>query len=453
MKAAPGPFNSPGPSASPGRRDGPAVILGDSESLFPTSLAREWKARGLDVRLVTSRRRGPKVLPGGVPVIRSQDYQPWITDFLFRRMGPVLRFAERRGERLARERYQRLTGLERAGPGEWLFAQQWRFSYGRARAALAQRPRFVLGHEATTYGLATAWCRGVPKALFPWGSDVFLHPESSVYVERIVRKVLTGVDLIVPSSVTAAEQIRRRFDLPEGKVIAVSWGADLERFRPADPERAAAVRSRLGIAPNAVVLLNARRFKPLWGSSEALEALLRIATRRPEVHAVVFGGRDTEEDVAEARRRVTAAGLQGRFTFFQGDMSLQECADAMSIASVFLSLRRQGDMRSSSVLEGAASGAAPILADTPEYRAMEKEGFQARFVTKVDPDELVSALEELLADPARRAAMAAANRRHLERHEDRTRQMDRLLALCEGLSLDAGHDSPQNAAALRGTDR
>lgn len=414
----------------------PAVILGDSGSLFPGALAGEWKARGLDVRLVTTRLRGPDVLPNGVPVIRSRPYQPVMTDFLFRRMKRLLGLAERAGERLRRAHYARVTGIPRAGAGEWLFAEQWRHSYGRARAALAQNPRFVFGHEASTYGLATAWCRGVPRILFPWGSDVTLHAESSYFVERMVRAALHGVDLVLPSSVTAAEQIRRRFDLPEGKVIPLSWGLDLAMFRPSGPERAAAIRARLGIAPGATVLLNSRRFKPLWGAFEALEAFLRVAARRPEIHCVLLGGRGTEPETAAARRKVEAAGLGARFTLFQGDVPLEECADVMAISTLFLSLRSAGDMRSASVLQGAAAGAVPILVDTPEYRTMEREGFQARFVARAAPDDIAGAIDELLADPARRAAVVASNRRHLELHEDKTRQMDRLLALIDGLVQD-----------------
>ena len=424
---------TPTPPSQRGIGSGPAVILGDADSLFPGALAGEWKARGLEVRIVTSRLRGPAVLPNGVPVIRSRPYQPAVTEFLFRRMKPLLGLAERAGERLRRAHYARVTGIPQAGPGEWLFAEQWRHSYGRARAALAQHPSFVFGHEASTYGLATAWCRGVPRILFPWGSDVTLHPESSCFVERMVRAALNGADLVLPSSVTAAEQIRRRFNLPEGKVLPLSWGLDLEMFRPAGPGRAAAIRSRLRIPPGATVLLNSRRFKPLWGAFEALEAFLRVAARRPEVHCVLLGGRNTEAETEAARRQVDSAGLGARFTLFQGDVPLQECADVMAISTIFLSLRSAGDMRSASVLQGAAAGAVPILVDTPEYRTMEREGFQARFVARAAPEEIASAIDELLDGPARRAALVASNRRHLEIHEDKTRQMDRLLALCQGV--------------------
>jgi hypothetical protein len=64
---------------------------------------------------------------------------------------------------------------------------------------------------------------------------------------------------------------------------------------------------------------------------------------------------------------------------------------------------------------------------------MEGEGFQARFVGRAAPEEIERAIDELLDDPARRAVLVASNRRHLELHEDKTRQMDRLLALCQSV--------------------
>jgi glycosyltransferase involved in cell wall biosynthesis len=344
----------------------------------------------------------------------------------------VLALAERAGERVRRARYSERTGNERAAPGEWRFASHVRHAYGLARAALAQEPDFVLGHEVNSYGLATAWCRGVRRALFPWGGDVFLYAESSPFVERVVRRALEQVELIVPSSLTGAAHIRERYGIPSERVRAVSWGVDLARFRPAEGERALAIRAKLGITPDAQVVMNARRFLPLWGAFEALDALIATARRRADVHGILLGGGGTESAMREARARVEGAGLAPRFTLFEGNATLEQVAEAMSVSSVFLSLLGKGDMRSSSVLQAAACGAAPVLLEAPEYRAMERDGFRAAFVDSREPRALEAAIESWLADPAQRVAVVTSNRRWLEVHEDQVRQMDLLLELVRG---------------------
>jgi glycosyltransferase involved in cell wall biosynthesis len=94
---------------------------------------------------------------------------------------------------------------------------------------------------------------------------------------------------------------------------------------------------------------------------------------------------------------------------------------------VFVSLLGRGDMRSASVLQAAASGAAPIIADNPEYREMEKMGFQALFVAPGNVEEVIDALRVYLDDPAK----IKSNDDYLARNEDYGTQMTRMLELIE----------------------
>jgi len=180
--------------------------------------------------------------------------------------------------------------------------------------------------------------------------------------------------------------------------------------------------------------MNVRRFFPAWGSDLALEAFLRTAEQRPDARFVMLGGEGTAGYVQAARAAASARGFGGRFTFFDGDLPFAECRALMSAADVGVSLMRERDMRPlASILEAAAAGAALVLGDQDEYRAMEALGFRAILTPPGDVDAVVAALARLLARGELRAELAEGNRSYLDAHEDGPRQARDLLARVRAL--------------------
>lgn len=145
----------------------------------------------------------------------------------------------------------------------------------------------------------------------------------------------------------------------------------------------------------------------------------------------MLGGPGVERAVADARQRLERLGLAGRFTLLDREIPLSECAEWMSITDIGVSLMRVPDMRSSSILQAAAAGAALVVNEQAEYRAMTEAGFRAEFVKGTDAESVANAISRLIDDPDRRREMKAANDGYLREHEDATRQMEGLLAAIE----------------------
>jgi glycosyltransferase involved in cell wall biosynthesis len=388
----------------------------------------------MEVVLVTHRRDAPPTLPDGTRIVRSSEYEtPWTRRVTRRLLNPILHRLERTVPRF-KQRFTRITGVS-ADTELWLpyFADFVTTAWPAMRAAKAQRPRFVFGHEVTTYGLATALCFGVPRIIFPWGGDVMTYCESSPFHFAMTKFALRHVDLIIPTSTTAARHICQRFGVAPEKVRAVSWGVDGNIFKRADAEQRKVICSRWNIDPRATTILNPRRFRPVWGAFVALEAFIRVATENPLTHFILFGGKGTEEFTREARTRLEETGLSSRFTVLEGDAPLDVCAELMSVSDVFVSLLARGDMRSLSVLQAAASGGVPVVSHNPEFREMEKLGFRALFVRPESVEDLVLALRLYLLNPEKAKETAAANQRYLAEHEDYDKQMDKLLNLIDGV--------------------
>ena len=412
--------------------NGPAVMLGDSTSFFPAQLASCWRLKGIDVLLVTHREDAAPALPDGTRVVRSCEYETRMTRGVTGRMiSPVVTRLERLVPRF-KDRFTRITGVS-ADTELWLpyFAEYLHAAWPTVRAVRAQRPRFVFGHEVTSYGLPTALSRGVPRIIFPWGGDVFTYAESSPFHFALTTFCLRTVDLIVPSSSTAARHVCERFKVSPDKVKAVSWGVDREKFKRAEGEQRLRVCANWRIDPAATVILNPRRFRPDWGAFVSLAAFLEIAAEDPNTHFIMFGGLGTKQFTDEARTKIEESGFSSRFTILEGNASLDVCAELMSVSDIFVSLLGRGDMRSASVLQAAAAGAAPIIADNPEYREMEQTGFRALFVAPGNVEEVINAIRVYLDDPAMARAVVAGNAEYAARHEDYGTQMDQMLSLIE----------------------
>jgi glycosyltransferase involved in cell wall biosynthesis len=304
------------------------------------------------------------------------------------------------------------------------------------------RPQFVCGQEVFAYGLATAFSRKVPRLLMPWGGDVYMYADTTTLASAVVRYALTHVDLVVPGSTLAREYLHDRFGVPMERMHCGGlWALDRSRFRRASDALRTEICARHGISPTALIVMNVRRFFPAWGADLAFEAFIRFAREHATVHFVMLGGNGTEALVSRARTVIAREGLSGRFTMFEGDLPLEECAALMAVSDICVSLMRERDMRPfASILEAVACGAVPILGDQEEYRLMEREGFQAIFCPPGDEDAVIGALRSYTASDALRDETSRRNFRYLDMHENGREQaidlLRRVRSICETYSRD-----------------
>ena len=417
---------------APGRwfppQRGPVLLIGNPGNLFPQHLAALWRSMGLDARILTRRPYGGPVHLAGVPVTVTSETEG---RSLGRACGWIERVAwlfESRLVAAQQDRYRRAMGSEtsyRPYVSPWLAD-----AAALSHVVRKMRPQFVCGLEVFAYGLATAFSWNVPRILMPWGGDVYMYGHTTSLAFAAVRHALNHVDLVVPGSPLARDYLHETFGVPVERMHCGGlWALDRALSHPASPSDRARICGRYGIDPRALVVMNVRRFFPAWGSDLALEAFRRFARQCPSAPFVMLGGGGTEALVSRAREAVGGDGLRGRFTFLDGDIPVEECRDLMKVAEIFVSLMRERDMRPlASILEATACGAAPVLWDQPEYRAMERMGYRAIFCPAEDVGAVVEGLRRYADDSVLRRETAATNRAYLDAHEDGRRQAIDLLA-------------------------
>ena len=106
-------------------------------------------------------------------------------------------------------------------------------------------------------------------------------------LRRIVgeQQVVDASDCLVANTAQEARDLIDLYDADAARVVTVAPGVDLEHFRLGE---ASAARTRLGVPPDAVLLLFVGRLQPLKAPDVLLRAALQMDV--PKLHVAVVGG-------------------------------------------------------------------------------------------------------------------------------------------------------------------
>lgn len=335
-------------------------------------LARGMKARGHDVHLLTLRRDGGHLAPV-LPGLRAAGIA--VTGF------PLVdprSFGERLGARrqlrawLRRERFD-VFHLQRYNPyhSHWL----------PLIARLAGVPVRVVSEQDP--GLEF----GSPNALVGRLGDAFV----------------TG--WIVASSFSERE-LKAKTPRPAARIFRLPLGIPTEHHPRITPERRAAARTALGLAPDALVAGTVCRLVNLKGIDDLFDALPPVLARYPQLQVLVAGtGPERERLNARAAQLGPNVRLLGR---------VEDAAAFVAALDVFAFPSRYEGF-GLAVAEAMSAGLPVVGTKVGALEEMVVESGGGRSVAPQDHAAFGAALAELLADPAERARCGAAGSEYAHR--------------------------------------
>lgn len=286
-------------------------------------------------------------------------------------------------------------------------------------------PDVVHGFEAYYNGLATARSGPFPKVLTPWGMDIHRDGVGGGMAARMVKEALRGVERITTNDETLAEFLHVRFGVPKERVVAFSWGIDLDVFRPGLDAEAAQWRERLGIEPKARVVLSPRVFDPYWGADEIADAAARLARERPGAAFVILAAGADPGFLAEMKRRIEQAGAGASVRWIEDRLDPTQMAALFNMADVYVSIPKT-DLLAMTVLEGMACGCFPVLANHAAYAKHAEDGRNALMLDQPTGEQLAEAIGRALGDDDLRRRAAQFNTDRMRRTEDAAVNMLRI---------------------------
>jgi glycosyltransferase involved in cell wall biosynthesis len=278
---------------------------------------------------------------------------------------------------------------------------------GRRIARLAAERRIDLLHchqySPFVYGrIATAWHRTLKLVYTEHGR---LSDAPPTWKRRMVNPLLARFDgpIVAVSDELRRHMIDARF--PAARVAVIRNG--IEVGSPPSPVDRQAARQALGIDGETSIAVSVARLDPVKDFATLLDAFATVRRQLPRSRLLIVGDGPERGWMAERARQPDLEGAVDLLGYRADVRSVIAAADVYVNSSISEGI-------SITILEAMAAGlpvVATAVGGTPEVLTADAGGV---LVPSRDPGRLASALLDLLADPDRRTAMAAAARRRLE---------------------------------------
>lgn len=240
--------------------------------------------------------------------------------------------------------------------------------------------------------------------------------------KRVVGRVLTApLDLIV----SVAEFTRATgtsLGLSSATNVVLSNGVDLPE---PSPERGRALRERLGIAPDAVVILQLCWMVPVKGVTTLLKAVPEVLRAMPAAHFLLVGD---GPDLPHYRSLAAAAGAADRVTF-TGVISDPTANGVFEAADIYCQPSLWQEACPLAVLEAMSFGLPVVASRIGGMPELVRDGSTGLLFTPDDAAELAGHLLALAADGERRMAMGRAAAAEVAAHHQLQTVVERYVAL------------------------
>jgi D-inositol-3-phosphate glycosyltransferase len=275
------------------------------------------------------------------------------------------------------------------------------------------------------------------------------RPEPAIR-ELVEAEIARSADLLVVSTESEGEDLRRAYGTRPDRIAVVAPGVDLDAFQPVPRFTA---RRRLGLEGSRPILF-AGRLERLKGAEVALRAFALVAPEHPNAVLVVLGG-DSREDGESERSRLQAIaaelGVVDRVSF-RGSVPHTElrlyysAAEALLMPSYSESFGLVG-------LEAQACGCPVVAADVAGLASVVRDDVTGYLVPNHEPAEWADRLR-LLLDVPELSEQMGRRARLLAQRFTWSRTADHLVAEYEallegGLAVAAGSDQTRVHAGAR----
>lgn len=291
-----------------------------------------------------------------------------------------------------------------------------------ARRALRRqlgRHRFDLvhAHWIVPNGVVAGFVsKRLPLAIGLHGSDVFLAEKPGV--RFFARRALGKARLLTGCSPELVERVRvlgASGGFPVERSRVIPYGVDVSAFSP-DPARRGIWREKLGIPADARLLLGVGRMATKKGFQILLQALPGLLSAHPDLHVVLAGGGDRQDEFVAA---VSAASRWRERVHFPGSVlrdtlpDLYRAADLFTLPAVH-DPKGNVDGLPNVILEAMASGLPVVASGISGIPLAVEDGRTGLLVREGDADALFGALHRLLRDRDTAREMGERGRRKAE---------------------------------------
>lgn len=237
---------------------------------------------------------------------------------------------------------------------------------------------------------------------------------------RLTRALIARMDAIVAVSARSAAYLER-------DALINLHGIDTTRFRPAEDR--AALRRRLGLDPDAILIGCYGRVRAKKGAGDFVSAVERILPEHPKAAAILMGGVSPGQESFHAAlaSRIRGLGFGDRLRLLP-EVPVGDMPDWYAALDLYVAPQRWEGF-GLTVLEAMGAGVPVVATRVGAFAETVRDGETGYLVDPQDIDAMTRAIDRVISDPDRQAAMSEAARAHVTRDFDITREAAALNAL------------------------
>lgn len=222
-------------------------------------------------------------------------------------------------------------------------------------------------------------------------------------------QVVGAADMLIANTDIEAKQLINLYDADPSRVEVVHPGVDLSVFRPVGQ---AAARQRLGLPPDAVVLMFAGRIQPLKAPDVVLHAVARLLERDPALRGrllvpVVGGPSGTGLERPESLAQLAASLGIADVVRFVPPVAQTTLVDWYAAATL-VCVPSYNESFGLVAIEAQAAGTPVVAAAVGGLTTVVRDGVSGLLVEGHDPADYARAIARIVQAPALRVSMAEA---------------------------------------------
>jgi len=293
-------------------------------------------------------------------------------------------------------------------------------------------PDILHAHYVVSYGVLGALAGFHPFVVSPWGSDVLRAPKESKISGYILPIIFKKADIITTTAEFMREYLNNDFNIPKNKIIRIPWGIDLKVFHRGYEEEVKRFRESLGIGVSSSIIISNRHMNPQYEIQSIIDSIPYVTKIYPNVLFVFIRGSGSPDFENEMKVRAKKLGVINNTWFISRFIPPKEMAVLLNASDMFISIPKT-DQFGSSIMEGMACGAIPIVSTIKVYEQYLEDGKNAFFANPESPEKIAEKIIYCIEHPEIKEKFYKINKEIIEKNEDWDRNAKKMEELYENL--------------------
>lgn len=258
-----------------------------------------------------------------------------------------------------------------------------------------------------------------PLAVSVWGNDFTLSAARSLWHRLLTRKTLRAAAGLLADCDADIERARAWGLNVAAPAVRLPGGGGIKRDRFCRSAPSARVLGRLGIRPDAAIVVNPRGFRSYVRNDTFIDAIPRVLSLFPNT---VFVGIDMA-GIRQLEARIVREGWGGSVVL-TGPLTEEEMAGIFGAAAISVS-PSEHDGTPNTLLEAMACGCFPICGRLPSIAEWITSGENGILFDPRNSKDLADAVLFALRHPEVRTRAAEINAGLIDRHAEYNHCMQR----------------------------